>query len=34
MEILLGLLAGLTILGIVVAIYDWVRRGMPIGKRK
>ena len=34
MEILIGLFVGLIILGILVAIYDWVRFGMPIGKRR
>jgi uncharacterized protein (DUF2062 family) len=34
MEILIGLFVGLIILGILVAIYDWVRFGMPIWKRR
>jgi len=34
MEILIGLFVGLIILGILVAIYDWVRFGMPVWKRR
>ena len=34
MEISIGLFVGLIIFGILVAIYDWVRLGMPFGRRK
>jgi len=33
MEILIGLFIGIIILGILAAILNWVRLGMPIGKR-
>ncbi len=34
MEILIGLFIGVTILGILLAVYNWVRLGMPFGRRK
>ena len=33
MEILIGLFVGITIIGILLAIFEWVRLGMPFGKR-
>ena len=34
MDILIGLCVGILILGIFLALYDWVCLGMPFGKRK
>ncbi len=34
MEILVGLFVGIIIQAVLVAIYDWVKFGIPIGKRR